>query len=219
MARIRTAFTDDGFLVTAPNGESLHLPFGLVGDAHKSCVVKIWADTVEATLADTSINIWFSELMGFACGLVYLADHQHRPLPNETANFDDEVSFADGAPVLVISDASLAELNRRLKTPVGIERFRPNLLVTADEPHAEDGWRSVTIGDAKLDVGWPCSRCILTTVDPETGDQDPDREPLNTLEAYRRKDRSVHFGQNLIPRTLGTIRTGADLLIDAIIKP
>jgi len=219
LAHIGTAFADDGFTITAPARPPLHLPSGFTDKAYETCMVKIWADRVEATLADTSVNFWFSEVMGFACGLVYLADYQHRPVSNEAASFDDEVGFADGAPLLLISDASLAELNRRLDVPVGIERFRPNLVVTADQPHAEDSWRSISIGDARLDVAWPCSRCVLTTVDPESGEQSADREPLKTLESYRRPDRSVLFGQNLIPRSLGAIRAGADCRIDEIMAP
>jgi uncharacterized protein YcbX len=183
---------------------------------HSLCTVRVWQDQVEATLADSDTNLWFSGYMGFACGLVYLADHQHRPVTNAAAAFDDEVSFADGAPLLLVSDASLVELNRRLEQPVGIERFRPNLVVTADRPHEEDEWRSVTIGDARLDVAWPCSRCGLITVEPATGQRDPAGEPLQTLTGYRRRDRAVFFGQNLIPRTLGRIEVGAHCRIDEI---
>jgi len=208
----------EGFTVTAPGRDPLHLPAGLAERGHQTCTVRIWRDQVEATLADSDANVWFSELMGFACGLVYLADHQHRPVQNEAAEFDDELGFADGAPVLLISDASLEALNRRLDAPVGVERFRPNLVVTADAPHAEDRWRSIGIGAARLDVAWPCSRCILTTIDPATGEMDPGGEPLRTLEGYRRRDGKVYFGQNLIPRALGSIHAGAACAIDEIIE-
>lgn len=217
MSLIKTAFAESGFEITAPGRRALSLPSSLGDAGHEVCTVRIWSDTVEATLADADTNIWFSEFMGFACGLVYLADHQHRAVTNEAAAFDDEVGFADGAPVLLISDASLDELNRRLENPVGMERFRPNLVVTADQPHAEDGWQSVTIGEANLDVAWPCSRCVLTTIDPESAEPDPADEPLTTLASYRRRERSVHFGQNLIPRRLGVVEVGADCLIDEII--
>ncbi|HEY5665868.1 MAG TPA: MOSC N-terminal beta barrel domain-containing protein [Gammaproteobacteria bacterium] len=218
MALIETQINDGGFTVSAPGRESLEIPFGIDGQTGETCTVRVWADRVEATLADAETNIWFSEFMGFACGLVYLADRQHRAIPNAAAAFDDEVSFADGAPLLLVSDASLAELNRRLPQPVPIERFRPNLVVTADEPHAEDEWRSIRIGAARLDVAWPCSRCVMVTVDPETGAQDSTGEPLRTLEGYRRRDRAVYFGQNLIPRASGTINVGAICAIDEIIE-
>lgn len=217
MALIHVAFAADGFEVTAPGRNPLRLPTALSEPGHQVCTVRVWRDQVEATLADTDTNLWFSGFMGFACGLVYLADHQHRPVTNDAAAFDDEVSFADGAPLLLISDASLAELNRRLDQPVGIERFRPNLMVTADRPHAEDQWHSVSIGEASLEVAWPCSRCGLITVEPGTGQRDPKGEPLKTLTGYRKRERSVCFGQNLIPRTLGTIDVGAECRIDEII--
>jgi uncharacterized protein YcbX len=210
MALIEPAFSDDGFVVRAPGRQPLQLPFSLDETTSASCMVRVWADSVEATLADADINIWFSEVMGFACGLVYLADHQHRPVQNAAAEFDDEVSFADGAPVLLISEASLAELNRRLEQPIGIDRFRPNLVVTADAPHAEDEWDSIVIGKARLDVAWPCSRCALTTLDPATGQRDPAGEPMRTLLSYRKRERSVYFGQNLIPRSCGTLTVGAE---------
>lgn len=217
MALIHVQFGADGFEVSAPGRKPLHLPAGLGEHRHQACTVRVWRDQVEATLADADTNVWFSEFMGFACGLVYLADHQHRAVTNEAAAFDDEVSFADGAPVLLISDASLAELNRRLGKAVGIERFRPNLFVTAETPHAEDEWHSVAIGDANLDVAWPCSRCGLITVEPRSGQRDPGGEPLKTLTGYRKRERSVYFGQNLIPRSLGTINVGAECRIDEII--
>jgi uncharacterized protein YcbX len=210
MALLEPTFGDDGFVVRAPGREPLQIPFDLDPGAHEKCQVRIWDDSVEATLADTDTNIWFSAFMGFACGLVYLADDQHRPVPNGAAEFDDEVSFADGAPVLLISEPSLAELNRRLEQPIGIERFRPNLVVTGDQPHAEDAWASIAIGDARLDVAWPCSRCVLTTVDPATGERDAGGEPMRTLMSYRKRERSVYFGQNLIPRSPGTLTVGAE---------
>jgi uncharacterized protein YcbX len=205
MALIRVAFADDGYRLSAPGCEDLVLPLGLNEPGRPTCPVRIWADTVEATLADAEINVWFSAFMGFACGLVYLADHQHRPVSNEAAAFDDEVGFADGAPLLLISEAALTELNRRLERPIGIERFRPNVVVADCAAHAEDDWQSVTIGAARLDVAWPCSRCAIPTIDPATGTRDPENEPTRTLFQYRKRDRAIYFGQNLIPRTLGRI--------------
>lgn len=214
MALIETAFAANGFRITAPGREPLLLPSALEPAAHETCQVRVWNDSVEATLADPETNLWFSEFMGFACGLVYLADSQHRAVPNPAAAFDDEVGFADGAPLLLLSEASLDGLNARLERAVGIERFRPNLVVTAQAPHAEDNWASITIGRAKLAIAWPCSRCVLTTVDPASGERDPENEPMRSLIAYRRRDGRVYFGQNLIPRALGRIAVGDECIIE-----
>jgi uncharacterized protein YcbX len=124
------------------------------------------------------------------------------------------VSFADGAPVLLTSEESLADLNTRLEKLITMTRFRPNLVVRGDLPYAEDEWQAIGIGETRFDVGWACTRCILTTVDPETGQPCPDGEPLRTLKKYRRRDREVYFGQNLLPRRFGSIAIDMPLAIE-----
>ena len=219
MALLKTGFAADGFVVTAPGRQPLRLPLALEGADYQRCAVRVWTSEVEALLAAPDTNIWFSEYMGFACGLVYLADDEHRAVPNPAAAFDDEVSFADGAPVLLISDASLAGLNAKLARPVSMDRFRPNIVVSARKPHAEDSWKRIAIGDAEFDVAWSCSRCIMPSIDQDSGAMAADAEPLTTLNSYRRRGGKVYFGQNLIPRRLGTIRIGASCKIDEIIEP
>lgn len=211
MALIGLSRDEDAYIVEAPGKEPLRLPISLaasVTTAASPCRVRVWRQTVEATLADENTNIWFSSYLGFACGVVYMEDHQHRPVQNEVAEFDDEVSFADGAPILLTSEASLSELNQRLEKPVTMARFRPNIVVSADTPFAEDEWRRIEIGSVRLDVGWSCSRCAMTTVDPRVGVRDRDGEPMRTLMTYRRQGPSVYFGQNLLPRKLGVIAVG-----------
>ena len=211
MALIDLTITDDGFRVNAPGRDALDLPASLPeknASGTSTCQVKIWRQSVAATLADEDTNIWFSSYLGFACGLVYMGDDRHRPVENAAANFDDEVSFADGAPVLIVSEASLEDLNEKLVKPIEIQRFRPNILVNADPAFAEDEWSNIEIGEAHFDVAWPCSRCIMTTVDPSTGTRDSDGEPMRTLLSYRRRGRSVYFGQNLLPRSFGKIAVG-----------
>ena len=206
MALIAVSATRDGYRIEAPGQPPLELPRALASGAESE--VRIWRDTVAATLATEDVNIWFSQYLGFACGLVYMADHQHRPVPNEAAEFDDEVSFADGAPILLISTGSLADLNGRLAEPVTMTRFRPNIVVDTPTPFVEESWPSIAIGSAELAVAWKCSRCILPTIDPATGIKHPRQEPLETLRSYRRVGPKVMFGQNLIPRKHGTIRVG-----------
>lgn len=206
MALIEVGFTPQALRVEAPGMDPFELPRGLRGGAE--CEVRVWRDTVTARLAPEEVNLWFSEFLGFACGLVYMGAEHHRPVMNDAAEFDDEVSFADGAPVLLISTGSLAALNARLERPVAMTRFRPNIVVDADPAFAEDSWGRIAVGDAELAVAWPCSRCVLTTIDPATGEPDPEREPLATLETFRRAGPRVMFGQNLIPRRCAQIHVG-----------
>jgi len=123
-------------------------------------------------------------------------------------NDDDEVSFADGFPLLLISQAALDQLNAKLAAPVPMLRFRPNLVVAGTAPHAEDHWKRIRVGTIEFEVLKPCVRCVFTTVEFERGAFDPSGEPLRTLLKYRRSAEGVTFGQNLIPRGRGTLRRG-----------
>jgi uncharacterized protein len=206
MALIDVQPAAGGWRVAAPDRPPLHVPVRPAGG--RECEVNVWRDTVQATLAPEDLNFWFSEFMGFACGLVYMDEHQHRPVTHASAEFDDEVGFADSAPLLLISAGSLADLNGRLAKPVTMRHFRPNIVVDGAAPFAEDAWRTIGIGGAEFAVAWPCSRCVLTTIDPATGEKDARGEPLETLKSYRRVGARVMFGQNLIPRSFGAVRLG-----------
>lgn len=206
MAFIQVTRCGDRLRVEAPDRAPLTLPATLQSGEERR--VKIWRGTSQAFVAEPAVNEWFSAIMGFHCELVYMGEQHHRSLRAGRGRAGDEVSFADGAPLLLISEASLTELNRRLDEPVEMNRFRPNLVTSADEPFAEDSWTSIRIGLAELEVAWACTRCVLTTIDPKTGVKDPGGEPLTTLKRFRRGPEGVRFGQNLVPRRLGTVRVG-----------
>jgi hypothetical protein len=120
-----------------------------------------------------------------------------------------EVGFADAYPFLIISEASLADLNHRLLQPIPMDRFRPNIVVGgAQDSHAEDQWQSIDIGSLRFRRGAPCIRCVVTTTDQSTLERGP--EPLKTLATYRRNsDGGVNFGVNFFcESSAGTIRVG-----------
>jgi uncharacterized protein YcbX len=119
------------------------------------------------------------------------------------------VSFADGYPLLLTSQASLDALNARLAAPVEMLRFRPNLVVEGAEAWAEYRWTRLRIGGAAFRVVKPCDRCVVTTIDPRTGTQPEPDEPLRTLKQFPRDARGrVLFGQNLVPEICGAVRVG-----------
>jgi uncharacterized protein YcbX len=124
----------------------------------------------------------------------------------ERARPGDVVSFADGYPFLVISEASLSDLNSRLETPLVMERFRPNIVVSGVPAYAEDTFRHVRFGEVGFRAVKRCDRCSVTTIDPETGARG--KEPLRTLATYRREDGKVWFGMNLIHDAEGTLSVG-----------
>jgi uncharacterized protein YcbX len=116
------------------------------------------------------------------------------------------VGFADGFPFLLISEASLADLNAKLEFPLPMNRFRPNIVVSGASAFAEDTWKSIKIGSVLFDVVKPCSRCVMTSIDQD--DAALGREPLRTLTAYRKFGNKLLFGQNLVHNNTGVISVG-----------
>lgn len=170
--------------------------------------VEVWQSHCPARVAAADGNQWISQLLGGDYRLVHMADDCLRTVSKAWSRAGDIVSFADGFPLLLIGTASLDELNRRLPQPVTMAHFRPNLVVQTTTPFIEDAWRRVRIGEIEFDVSKPCTRCVLTTVDPATGIRAEDGEPLATLKGFRRFEIGVTFGQNLIPRGLGQLQAG-----------
>jgi hypothetical protein len=170
--------------------------------------VTLWKDRCSAAWAGEAVDRWFSQYLGEPASLVYVDAWMERPVDPQYARKEDQVAFADSFPLLLLSTASLEELNRRLPRPVTVEHFRPNLVVEGCEPFAEDSWRRLRVGSVELEVVKPCARCVFTTVDPLTGVKATDGEPLRTLSGFRRVDGKVMFGQNVLVRRPGTLQVG-----------
>lgn len=197
---------DDAIELTAPAMEPLRLP-APAPDSER-VVATVWSDTVQALPAEPAADAWISRFLDRPARLVHMDDACRRAVDPGYARPGDEVSFADGFPLLLITQAALELLNTRLARPLSMLRFRPNLVIAGTAPHAEDTWRHIRIGAIEFDVVKPCIRCVLTTVDFERGEFDPAGEPLRTLLTYRRGANGVAFGQNLIPRGSGVLRVG-----------
>ena len=81
-------------------------------------------------------------------------------------------------------------------------------MVAGASPWAEDDWSTLASDDVQLQLVKPCSRCVVTTVDPEQGVKAPDLQPLRTLGQYRRLPGGVIFGMNAIHTGDGPLRVG-----------
>jgi len=206
-----TPFPGDGAIrLTGPSMPDLTVPVPAGDDL---IPVTVWDSKLLAAPAGGAADAWLSEVAGEAVRLVYLDDPTRRR-PNPSYSRDgDRVSFADGYPLLLTAEGSLAELNEQIAAgplaaegPLPMRRFRPNVVVAGAEAWAEDGWRLVQIGDVVFRAVKGCDRCVLTTIDPETAAKG--KEPIATLARSRRWDGKVWFGVNLIPDTAGAIRIG-----------
>jgi uncharacterized protein len=199
---------ESGNFMISHSGDVIDLPFSTEDN---SIVANIWNDSVEVYEVSKRHSDWFSKILEIQCKVVSFPENNPRPVDPRFSIAGDDVSLADAYPVLIIGQASLDDLNQRLKDPLPMNRFRPNIVFTGGEAYEEDSWGRFKIGQNRFAAVKPCSRCVLTTVNQDTGEKGT--EPLATLAAYRRRDNNVYFGQNLIPLDYTEIAEG-----DAIIQ-
>ncbi len=175
--------------------------------------VTIWRDTLRVPDAGDAAAAWVSAFIGKPTRLVQIPPERARTTEAGYGRDDDQVAFADGYPLLLIGQASLDDLCQRIGRPMEMLRFRPNLVIEGSQAFAEDGWKRLRIGDLEFRAVKPCSRCILTTIDPQTGERSADREPFATLEAYRKTEAGAIFGQNLVCDGVGRLEVGMPVSI------
>lgn len=170
------------------------------------CTVTVWQDTCRALDCGDEAADWLDRFLGIPCRLVYFPDDGARAVDPDFSRPGDQTAFSDGFPLLLTTQASLDDLNARLKSPIGMARFRPNLVISGCEPYAEDHWQRLRIGPLTFRVVKPCSRCSIPTIDSATAERGA--EPTRTLSQYRKRDHKIYFGQNIIPDTAGSIAVG-----------
>ena len=201
-------------------GESLHLEMEgsqlfASFEPEDRLDVTVWDSPVNAAVADEAVNEVLSDWLARPVKLVHMDALAHRAEGEEWAGNPAPVGFADGFPVLVTTTGSLADLNRTLvakgQEPVGMDRFRTNILVSCDEPWAEDLWESIEINGIVFDFVKPCARCIMTTQDQMTGERIGGNPIQGLAEKRMSADRRVPgvlFGWNAVPRGEGEVRLG-----------
>jgi uncharacterized protein YcbX len=198
--------------LAAPGRPSLLVPLNEDGGPRATTIrdVVVWNDTVAAVDAGDEAAEWLRNAVGESARLVFMPADARRAVDERYGAPGDHVSFADAYPYLLVSTASLDDLNARLARPLPMDRFRPNLVVTGCAPYAEDGWRRVRIGPVVFRLVKPCTRCTVTTIDQATGTPDGP-EPLRTLAGYRNGEGGVRFGMNLIAEGEGVVRAGYEV--------
>jgi uncharacterized protein YcbX/ferredoxin len=218
---VETDITEHGIKLSAPNMPTLSLTYKTFSSKYQT--VTVWDDDIAGQLCSAEANKWFSDYLQRPCRLLFFGEDSNR---EKKTNTDDarKVAFADGYPLLLISQASLDDLNERLvdnnQQTVTMAQFRPNIVVDNCLPFAEDGWQYIRIGEIEFKVSKPCERCIFTTVNPNNGIVDAQQQPLRTLKTYRQLNTGeVLFGQNLIPLTSGRINKGDKLTISKSRNP
>jgi uncharacterized protein YcbX len=190
--------------LSAPGMSSLNFQSSTAGTSRQ---VVVWKDTCEATDEGDLVAEWLSAFLKTKCRLVRFSESFVRTVDEKYAKTrEDQVGFADGFPFLLISESSLEDLNERMPQVLPMNRFRPNIVVRGCEPYAEDNWKTVNIGKAKLHLVKPCARCVITCTDQDTSKVGV--EPLKTLAGFRNEMNKILFGQNLVPEILNEICVG-----------
>jgi uncharacterized protein len=224
MALIGVNIASQYLQITAPGmadlfvliDDCLGMDSGVRNEPFDRLTVEVWGDRLTAIALGPDSEQWFTEFMGIDCQLVYMPDRSNRPTAHGKLGPDKLVSFADAYPYLLISEASLAGLNEKLaaqrKPIVTMQRFRPNLVIKGcDQPHAEDNWQQIRVGEALFDLPKLCDRCSIPNVNPMTGERG--QEPTKTLSTYRYWEKGIWFGQNAVQPNMpfegfGTLQLG-----------
>ncbi len=196
MALIGTAIEGDMLRIfdrkQPENGISVTLDLEK-NDKEQSAMVEVWSNRCRARQAGAFADEWLSDMLSTKVRLVAMPDQTRRPADGRYAPAGQIVSFADAFPYLFLGQSSLDELNRRLVTPVPMNRFRPNLVFEGGQPHDEDNWKDFSIGAATFLGVKNCGRCTVITTDQDTGQRQT--EPLKTLSTYRQQNNKILFGQ------------------------
>lgn len=221
MARVSAALDGADLRLSADGHGSIRVPrTAPAGSAPREIRATVWqSEDLKTEDCGDEPAAWLTGFLGRPCRLVRAAEGFARPMldrkvPSDLRNRPG-IAFPDGFPFMILGESTLDELNSRLVAQGGpalpMERFRPSFVVSGAEPFAEDRWRRFRIGGVEFRAGGPCARCLITTLDPWTGETGG-AEPLRTLATYRRdrdKPTHVNFGQNVIHLApTGRIRVG-----------
>ena len=218
MALLQPSIDGDKMTISHKSKDIAPLTFRMAEPSTEAVNVTVWDDTMPAKPVSEEANAWFSEVIGKPVQLLYMHKESIRQADQRYAiNESDKVSFADGYPILIISEESLSQLNDLATEHVPMGRFRANVIVKGGEAHIEDRVKKLSMGEAEWYGVKPCARCVMTTIDLETAQKG--REPLLTLAKYRKVDRKILFGENFIPMTEGQIEVGQELNIELWKEP
>lgn len=209
LALFAVVIQDDNLIITdRKTDKTLTISHSSIDSNTPLINVTVWDDEVRAVEVSQTAHDFFTQALGMPTRLVYMPDESHRKTEADYSLKGHEItSFSDGYPLLIIGQSSLDDLNNRLAEPITMQRFRPNLVFTGGTEFEEDEWHEFTVGNIGFFGVKPCSRCVMTTIDPQTGKK-KGKEPLLTLNRYRKAGNKILFGQNVLISQLGTISVG-----------
>lgn len=202
LAKISVHMEEDAFIELSQDGYD-SVDFGLEEQEEEELQVKIWDDEVPAYEVNTEVSEWLSKVLKKKVRLVRLSPEAKRAFGEDS---EQSVRFVDQKPLLVVSEASLKQLEAKSQQTLSMLRFRPNIVVTGSEAHSEDQWKSFQVKSLEFKALKACTRCKITTLQPLTGEAG--EEPLKTLATYRKGPKGLEFGYYYAHNKEGVLRVG-----------
>ena len=195
----------------APGMPDLLIPLGGFALRAPSLPVRVWDHHCAAFDEGDAAREWLSDFLHTSARLARF-DPAHARWSNQgqTGTIKALNRFSDGYPLLLLSEASLTQLNERLqeagREPLPVNRFRPNIVIKGVEAHDEDHLAALRsrpedapaegAPEIELRPVKPCPRCPVPSVDQATGMRGAN--PLDILAHYRGSADGIVFGQNVI---------------------
>lgn len=198
MATLGTKINNNSISVFEKSNSTNEIQIPLIFKSERSISASIWESRVDSMVAAQCYNDWFSNYLEKTVRLVRMNNEKMRSRKLSVAPYMTDMSYADGYPFLILSRASVAQLNAELmefgESSVDIRQFRANLIVDECQPFEEDKLKSFRVGDCHFNMIKPCARCQVITVDQDTGQ--PSKQPLKHLAKTRNSGNKVIFGMN-----------------------
>ena len=196
-----------GLQLAAPGQPDIEISLDHID--HTTIEVSVWKDSLVADDCGDEVARWLSEFLQKECRLVVLPEDSQRQVNLKRAEAGRYVGFADGYPLLVVTQASLDMISTRVGRDVAVERFRPNVVVAGSEPLAERQWQKLELAQGHLALVKPCERCVIPTRDINTLEREAD--VLDVLKADFRIDNKIIFGQNAIEYGVSELSVGESI--------
>ena len=212
MALIETSIQDSQ-LCLSTFGMNSHLVSNLDNSANR-IQTDVWGDKINGVAHSAETSEWLTQALGTPCKLISFPTNEPRKCDPTLSSEGDNTLFADAFPLLLLSEESLHDLNKRLDQPVGMDRFRPNIVISGCSAYAEDEFKLTEVNKIPMRFAATCARCSVPTVNQQTGILSGP-EPIHTLSQYRQQEGEIFFGINLIPDATGIINVGDEFVVIA----
>lgn len=204
LALFKVETDHDGYRVTAPDGDAVVLPRANEEGQHLE--VSVWKDTFQAREVSAELSAWFTAKLDRTVHLVHTGRVSPRRIPDAATSDDERVGFADGYPLLVCNQSSLDRVNRETGLQLGLNRFRPNLVISDVLADAELELGTLRFGEGQVDLLKTCVRCNIPAIDPATAVYD--KSVAAAIKASCQWQGQAVFGVNGVARKLSVVRVG-----------